>query len=56
MSTLPHSTPVDAFPDWRSEELARKYTDSHEWDFDLDGDGEIDDVELEASADEELSL
>jgi hypothetical protein len=51
----PHSTPIDAYPDWRREELARKYAGPDEWDVERDGDGEIDDVELEESgADEEL--
>lgn len=54
MSTAPHSTPVDAFPDWRVSELSRKYNDPHEWDAELDGDGEIDDVELEEAGDESL--
>ena len=49
MSAGPHSTPVDSFPDWRVEELARKYNDPREWDFEHDSDGEIDDVELEES-------
>jgi hypothetical protein len=54
MSTGPHSTPVDAFPDWRVIELRHKYSDPHEWDAELDSDGEIDDVELEESSEESL--
>jgi hypothetical protein len=49
-----HSTPLGSYPDWRIEELARKYSDPHEWDLDHDSDGEIDDVELEDSREELL--
>lgn len=41
-------------PQWRVEELARKYNDPHEWDAALDGDGEIDDVELESGEEDSL--
>jgi hypothetical protein len=51
----PHSTPIGVYEDWRREELARKYAGPDEWDIELDGDGEIDDVNLEGSGvDEEL--
>lgn len=52
----PHSTPVGSYPEWRVDELARKYTDPHEWDAELDSDGEIDDVELEESGESEEGL
>jgi hypothetical protein len=54
MSAGPHSIPVDSFPSWRVDELAAKYNDPHEWDVERDGDGEIDDVELESGAEESL--
>jgi hypothetical protein len=50
----PHSTPVDSFPSWRVDELSAKYSDPHEWDFERDSDGEIDDVELEDAGEESL--
>ncbi len=54
VTNTPHSTPVGLYEDWRREEISRKYTDPHEWDAELDGDGEIDDVELEGSGEETL--
>lgn len=49
----PHSSPIGTYEDWRVSELARKYASPDEWDFEHDGDGEIDDVELEDGAGEE---
>lgn len=56
MTHFLQTAPRDAYPEWRVAELARKYNDPHEWDAELDGDGEIDDVELEGSGADEESL
>jgi hypothetical protein len=50
----PHSSPIGIYPEWRRAELALKYASPDEWDVECDGDGLIDDVELEESSEEWL--
>lgn len=51
----PHSSPIGMYPEWRCAELALKYANPDEWDVERDGDGLIDDVELEGAGTEEWS-